>query len=166
MEERSKITILERKIQELTAKLNELGSGAKSKFGEVDDYLAQFKEQVIASAPANAIKAQTLPKAEYFEGTRTKLRGFLTQMDMHLDVNKIKLPSEASKVIFVSTYLRGQAWNWLEPHIRDYYEKSSEEWSATTTEIFENYGNFRRHLERTFGDIDATRTAERKLQKI
>ncbi|KAG0158308.1 hypothetical protein PDIDSM_5821 [Penicillium digitatum] len=82
VEERSKITILERKIQELTAKLNELGSGAKSKFGEVDDYLAQFKEQ-----------------AEYFEGTRTKLRGFLTQMDMHLDVNKIKLPSEASKVI-------------------------------------------------------------------
>ncbi|EKV17987.1 Retrotransposon polyprotein, putative [Penicillium digitatum PHI26] len=137
VEERSKITILERKIQELTAKLNELGSGAKSKFGEVDDYLAQFKEQVIASAPANAIKAPTLPKAEYFEGTRTKLRGFLTQMDMHLDVNKIKLPSEASKVIFVSTYLRGQAWNWLEPHIRDYYEKSSEECASVYASEFQ-----------------------------
>jgi hypothetical protein len=30
-------------------------------------------------------------------------------MDMHMDVNKQKLPTKASKVIFVSTHLRGQA---------------------------------------------------------
>lgn len=87
-------------------------------------------------------------------------------MDMHLDVNKAKLLSEASRVIFVLTYLRGQAWNWLESYIRDYYEKALGEWSTTTADIFSNYNKFRQHLERTFGDIDATRTAERKLQKI
>ncbi|KAJ5589600.1 gag-pol polyprotein [Penicillium hordei] len=87
-------------------------------------------------------------------------------MDMHLDVNSAKIPNEAGKVIFVSTYLRGQAWDWFEPHIRDYYGKKPEEWSDTTTNIFSEYRNFRRHLENTFGDIDAARTAQKKLQRI
>jgi hypothetical protein len=36
----------------------------------------------------------------------------------------------------------------------------------TTTDIFDDYHNFRQHLENTFGDIDAARTAKRKLQRI
>jgi hypothetical protein len=76
-------------------------------------------------------------------------------MDMHIDMNRSKLATEASKVIFVSTYLRGQAWGWFEPHIRDYYGKPQESWSITTMDVFNDYANFRQHLERTFGDIDA-----------
>lgn len=41
-----------------------------------------------------------------------------------------------------------------------------QEWSSTTTDIFGNYLSFRQHLERTFGDIDAARTAKRRLKKI
>ncbi|OQE16980.1 hypothetical protein PENSTE_c022G07598 [Penicillium steckii] len=110
--------------------------------------------------------APKLPKAENFDGTCSKLRGFLTQMNMHLDVNKFRLNTEVSKVIFVSTYLRGQAWDWLEPYVREYYEKDSSEWSTTAQNIFNSYNNFKNHLERTFGDIDAKKTAERKLQRI
>ncbi|KAJ6138759.1 Retrotransposon polyprotein [Penicillium samsonianum] len=72
---------------------------------------------------------------------------------MYLDINQTKLPTEASK-------------GWFEPYIRDYYEKEPSEWLTTTTEVFGGYYNFRKHLKRTFGDIDAARTAERKLQKI
>jgi hypothetical protein len=38
-------------------------------------------------------------------------------MNMHLDANKAKLPSQADKVIFVATHLQGQAWNWFELYI-------------------------------------------------
>jgi hypothetical protein len=84
-------------------------------------------------------------------------------MDMYLDLNKGKLYNDASKVIFVSTYLRGQAWDWLEPYIREYYEKNPTEWSTIARNIFGSYASFRRHLEKTFGDIDAAITAERRL---
>jgi hypothetical protein len=33
-------------------------------------------------------------------------------------------------------------------------------------DVFNDYANFRQHLERTFGDIDAAQTAERKLQRL
>jgi hypothetical protein len=48
-------------------------------------------------------------------------------MNMHLDANKAKLPGQADKVIFMATHLRGQAWNWFELYIREYYEKQPDE---------------------------------------
>jgi hypothetical protein len=162
----NRIQELQRVVRELKNNLELLGGNYNQHSNSVKDHLEQLHAQVVASAPAGAVQGPRLPKAECFEGNRTKLRGFLTQMDMHMDMNKTKLPTEASKVIFVSTYLRGQAWDWFEPHIRDYYGKPVESWSMTTTDIFNDYHNFRQHLENTFGDIDAARTAERKLQRI
>jgi hypothetical protein len=48
-------------------------------------------------------------------------------MNMHLNANKAKLPGQADKVIFMATHLRGQAWNWFEPYIWEYYEKQPDE---------------------------------------
>jgi hypothetical protein len=153
-------------VKELQSNLNLLGGNYNNHAASVKDHLEQLHAQVVASAPATSVGAPKLPKAETFDGTRHKLRGFLTQMDIHIDVNKGRLFTEGSKVIFVSAYLRGQAWDWLEPYIREYYEKASNEWSSTTQAIFSSYTTFRQHLERTFGDIDAKKTAERKLKRI
>ena len=38
-------------------------------------------------------------------------------MDIYIDMNKKSLRTEANKVIFVSTYLRGQVWDWLETYV-------------------------------------------------
>ncbi|KAJ5086230.1 hypothetical protein NUU61_007537, partial [Penicillium alfredii] len=38
-------------------------------------------------------------------------------------------------------------------------------WSAMAQGIFSRYSSFRQLLERTFGDIDAKATAERKLAR-
>jgi hypothetical protein len=53
----------------------------------------QLDAQVRASALISSVSRPKLPKAEPFNGTWSKLRGFLTQMNMHLDANKTKLPS-------------------------------------------------------------------------
>jgi hypothetical protein len=49
-------------------------------------------------------------------------------MNMHLNANKTKLPSQADKVIFMATHLQGQAWNWFKLYIQEYYEKQSNKW--------------------------------------
>ncbi|KAF4221871.1 hypothetical protein CNMCM6457_001567 [Aspergillus fumigatiaffinis] len=123
-------------------------------------------EDVGASAPISSVSGPKLPKAEPFDGTQSQLQGFLTQMNMHLDANKAKLPGQADKVIFIATHLQGQAWNWFKPYIQEYYEKQPDEWSTITRNIFTSYAGFRRYLEQTFGDIDAEATAERRLKQL
>jgi hypothetical protein len=65
----------------------------------------QLDAQVGVLALISSVSRPKLPKAEPFDGTQSKLRGFLTQMNMHLNANKTKLPSQADKVIFIATHL-------------------------------------------------------------
>ena len=141
---------------------------------EMQDHIKQLEAQLQAPPRATPIPATTAPavkvhKAECFDGTRSKLRAFLTQMDMHIDVNNNVLRTQASRVIFVSTYLRDRAFEWFEPILREYYNKATDEWGHITQEVFseaDGYKQFRNHLNKTFGDVDATRTAERKLRHL
>ena len=81
-------------------------------------------------------------------------------------MNQARLTDEESKVIFVSTHLRGQAWDWFEVHIREYYEKPRDEWGTATQNIFADYSNFVAYLSKMFGEINATVNAERKLAAL
>ena len=87
---------------------------------EMQDHIEQLEAQLQAPpravpTPATTIPAVKVHKAECFDGTRSKLRAFLTQMDMHIDVNNNVLRTQASRIIFVSTYLRDRAFEWFEP---------------------------------------------------
>ena len=149
----------------LTNQLNQMTQDV-NRIPDMHDHIEQLNAQVGAAAPATAMHVVKLPKAEPFDGTRTKLRGFLTQMRMHLHVNQQRLTDEESKVIFVSTHLRGQAWDWFEIHIREYYEKPRADWGTATTDIFASYSNFVAYLNKMFGEINATANAEKKLTTI
>jgi hypothetical protein len=91
-------------------------------------------------------------------------------MDMYINVNSNVLRTRASWVIFVSTYyLRDRAFKWFEPILREYYNKATDNWGNITQEVFsetKGYKKFRNHLNKTFGDVDATRTVERKLRHL
>ncbi|KAJ5558131.1 hypothetical protein N7461_002103 [Penicillium sp. DV-2018c] len=64
-----------------------------------NDHLGQLHAQFAAIPTASGTKGPRLPKAGYFEGNRSKLRGFLTQMDMHIDLNRATLSTEPHLVI-------------------------------------------------------------------
>jgi hypothetical protein len=70
--------------------------------------IEQLQEQLLTERRSNQSTVKP-PKPEFFYGERTKLRAFLTQMDMQLRI--INCGEEADKVIYASTYLRGQAFN-------------------------------------------------------
>ena len=78
----------------------------------------------------------------------------------------INYGEEADKVIYASTYLRGQAFDWFEPYIREFNDKPKKDQGDVTKEIFASYATFKKKLEQTFGDIDAARTAERRLDRL
>lgn len=159
------VMLLKWHIYKLQAHLDQLANHVNQNTAGVNDHLTQLDSQVVASAPASS-SAIKIPKAEPFEGNWMKLQGFLTQMNMQINVNKSQLPWEADRVIFVSTYLRGQAWSWFEPYIHEYYEQASEQWSMTTREIFTSYAKFWSNLEQTFGDIDTEIAVEWRLKRL
>jgi transposase InsO family protein len=133
---------------------------------ELMDMVAQLQEHIANLEAKQSQRSVKLPQPEFFDGTRSKLRGFLTQMEMQLRMNS-QIVNEDDKVVFVSTYLRGQAFEWFEPFIREYQEKEDkDDWSDTTKEIFRTYTAFKKKLEQTFGDIDAVRSAERRLRRL
>ena len=69
------------------------------------DMISQLQEQLV-QASSNRTQAMVKPpKPEFYHGERTKLRSFLTQMDMQLRL--INCAEEVDKVIYASTYLRG-----------------------------------------------------------
>jgi len=127
------------------------------------DMISQLQEQ-LAHEKVRLATTVKPPKPDFFDGARTKLRGFLTQMDMQLRI--INCVEEADKVIYASTYLRGQAFEWFEPYIREFNEKPMKDWGDVTKDLFTSYKVFKKKLEMTFRDIDATRTAERRLRRL
>ena len=59
---------------------------------------------------------------ELFNGTQSKLQGFLTQLELYMQINREKLSHEADKVLFATIYFSGPAFDWFEPIVRDYQE--------------------------------------------
>ncbi|KAJ5239577.1 hypothetical protein N7468_004196 [Penicillium chermesinum] len=130
---------------------------------QLEGMLSQLQEQIMELEKQRLPQIKP-PKPDFFEGHRGKLRAFLTQMDMQLRL--VNFQSEVDKVMYASTYLRGQAFEWFEPYIRDYTDKPSKDRDEATKEVFASYSNFKKKLEATFGDVDATRTAERRLRRL
>ena len=97
---------------------------------------------------------------EPFDGTQSKLQGFLTQLELYMQINREKLSHEADKVFFATTYLSGPAFDWFEPIVRDYQENTIEWQDNTTQEIFRSFQEFKKHLQGTFRDINTECNAE------
>lgn len=101
-----------------------------------------------------------------FSEEHGKLRAFLSQMDIYLAVNALKLAGEADKVLLASTFLIGPAFDWFEPRIRLWFHEAKEDRDIQTTRIFNNYTQFTNQLQQTFGNIDEKHSAAQKLYQL
>ena len=111
-------------------------------------------------ASAKQVKLAPLDK---FDGNRNKLRGFLAAAQIHLDVNVGLIPNEEAKVQFVAAHFTGNAMDWFEAYLTDWKYTMDDHKNAETRAIFASYDYFKNKLELAFGDVDAERTAERKI---
>ena len=113
-----------------------------------------------ARASAKQVKLAPLDK---FDGNRNKLRSFLAAAQIHLDVNVGLIPNEEAKVQFVAAHFTGNAMDWFEAYLTDWKYTMDDHRNSETKAIFASYDYFKKKLELAFGDVDAERTAERKI---
>ena len=72
-----------------------------------------------------------------FEPSKQKLRGWLTAADNFVYNQKIE--GEENKVRVISSYLRGQAWDWFEPILNEANNLSKTSWEERTAKIMGSY---------------------------
>jgi hypothetical protein len=66
------------------------------------------------------------------------------------------------KVIYAATFLKGAAFNWFKPYMKDQL-KNGENARAETLQMFQNFFNFKIKLNQIYRDIDTMKKAERDL---
>ncbi|KAH0606495.1 uncharacterized protein H6S33_003329 [Morchella sextelata] len=110
----------------------------------------------VAAAPSPttvpAFRSKKFPDPEKFDGTLTKLPGFITQLRMKLEVNYDRFRNEAAKVIYPVSRLEGRALDQVVPLV-----------NTNSAALFSTVTAFIAHLEASFGDPDPRGTARRQL---
>jgi len=101
---------------------------------------------------------------EPFDGKRTELAGFLTQVKAYFRHQNIQEPHE--QVEFAGTLLKGEALAWFEPILADYIEPGEDGPDEHTSRIFRSFKNFERAINSVFGQIDEKRTTDIQIQRL
>ena len=107
-----------------------------------------------------------------FDGTRSKLRAFLVQVELYLGFNSIKFNSETEQVLWAITLLEGPTLIWAEPFVANYIENRNTQGAITTRaeqatiDFFLSWKGFKKAINTVYSDIDKERTVVCTLQNL
>jgi len=105
--------------------------------------------------PTNVItKPADIPNPDTFDGTRDHLRPFITKLSLKIAGNTAKFPDVQHQLRYAFSFLRGAAYNTMEPHLRN------------NKVDFTSLEEFIEVLRVAFGDPDEVKTAVRKLEAL
>ena len=104
-----------------------------------------------------------IPTPDLYHEDREKLDAYLMQVELYIKKYPGQSGNTEDKVLFASTYLRGDAFKWFHHFLEDYLFKEPSQRDRETQIVFSSAKAFETRLRRVFGDIDKERTAERQL---
>jgi hypothetical protein len=93
-------------------------------------------------------------------------------MDIYILFNQYLFGTEAAKVVYTISYLRGIAFNWVKTYIKDFIAHKNNNSNINTLarvptqNIFTSYRIFKENIRQVFGDIEQQNIAERKLRRL
>jgi hypothetical protein len=121
---------------------------------------------------ATTEKRLDTPPPDKFKGERGKLRSFLTQSKWYLAAHASSLQRPMDMIMQIARRLEGDAFDWFEPHMREYLENMEPDGTVgrqtddETREIFGSYDRFEKELRDTFGEVDEERKAVREIDRL
>lgn len=80
----------------------------------------------------------------------------------HLDA----VQEESKKVVYAATYLRGAAFDWFEPYIKDKLSNLKLRRGPNTIQMFQNFNYFVTAIDKVYKDTDTTREATKDIQTL
>ena len=127
------------------------------------DLVEQLTAQV--TAPDGNVTRTRKPKMatpEKYEGGRTELRAFLTNVDLYCAIHEV--PNDQEKILMATLHMKGRAANWVQPYTEDYLRSPGTNGEKQDTQqLFASWNNFKDEMGRIFGEVDAESQAEKAI---
>jgi len=127
----------------------------------------QLTAQLMAT-PNERTRAPPKPKMatpEKYEGGRSELRAFLTNIDLYCEYNEV--PNDQEKILMASIHMKGKAASWMQPYVEDYLCSPTTGGERKETQnLFVSWINFKDEMGRIFGEVDAENQAEKAITRL
>jgi hypothetical protein len=133
---------------------------------EIVDHLQENNQLLSEKIDSMGMARVKLPSIERFSGERSKLKGFLTQMNFKITQEGVKLATAMDRVAYAGLFLTGKALEWFKPYLTEVQNNGMTTTNKDVQYIFSSWAGFADRLTQIFRDPEATTTAERKLQNL
>jgi len=87
----------------------------------------------------------------------------LAKLKLYIGFNQAKFRFEMNKGLFTVSYLKDAAFNWVDPKLHEFLDKTPKKWMNNKKSIFSDYKKFKNELRRAFEIVDKKWAAERRL---
>lgn len=114
-----------------------------------------IKKKITPNNTANILEPKVSDPI-YFTGDKIQLANFLSQCQMVFESQPLRYPNEYTKVLYTCTYLRDEAFTWIQPYIA----------ATEKPKFMQSFTALSQELECTFGDPNRIATADRELRKL
>ncbi len=109
------------------------------------------------------INVLKVPAPDVFTDKRGKLWAFLIKLELYIEFNQAKFRFEMNKDLFTVLYLKDAAFDWVDPKLHEFLNKTLKKQMNNKKFIFDNYKKFKDKLQRAFKVVDEKWAAERQL---
>ncbi len=108
----------------------------------------------------DVLKVSTL---NAFTDKREKLWAFLIKLKLYIEFNQAKFRFKMNKGLFTVLYLKNAAFDWVNPKLHEFLDKTSKKWINNKKFIFNNYKKFKNELWRAFRVVNKKQAVKRWL---
>ena len=101
--------------------------------------------------------------SEKFCRNRTKLRLYLSRLDIYIYLNLLKFRTTEKCILFAAFYFKEEIYKWFEPYLSDYINYALDNCCQETDQMFASYYKFKTEISKVFEEVDKKRVVKRKL---
>src|SRR6266704_5621062 len=96
-----------------------------------------------------------LPSIERFDRTRSKLKGFLSQIWFKITQEKAKMGTPMDQVTYAGLFLTGRALEWFKPYLTEIQTNKMTTLNQEVRYIFSSWEGFTSQITQIYNDIKA-----------
>src|SRR6266702_7287925 len=128
---------------------------------EIVDYINNNTQALDSKVNEIGMIKVKLLSIERFNGTRLKLKGFLSQMRFKIMQEKAKIGTPMDQVIYIGLFLTGRALKWFKPYFTEIQTNGMTTINQEVRYIFLSWEGFLSWLTQIYNDMEAVMIAKR-----
>ena len=114
----------------------------------------------------NVVSKPKVHIPDTFDRQHSKVKAFLLQYNLYLELHKADFGNETDKVYFAVALLRGPAADWAEPYTRDCLDNIATAQKLETCTMFSDFDTFKQVFITIFGDTGEDYRAAIELMNL